>query len=139
MSRWTCPLCGQEFVQTNQNHSCNERTIESFLEGKSERAIAIYHYFIQEFSKMGDFRLHPTKHAIGFAARIRFGCVFRLGKDYVDILFSFDRRYDDNLCFHKIAPLADSEFYNHYIRLYSEEDLNEEVRYYMKMALDRAS
>lgn len=135
---WTCPLCEQDFVQENQTHSCNDRTVESFLLGKSPHIVKLFHYFVSVYQEMGPVKLHPAKHRIGLAARIRFAAVHRVGKDFIDIVFHFDERYDDNLCFHKIAPPAPSDFYNHYVRLYSKEDINEEVRYYMKMALEKA-
>ena len=69
---------------------------------------------------------------------MRLGDIRRLGKDFVDICFYFDRAYEDNLCFYKIANVPGSDQHNHYFRMYNIEDLNEEVLMYMKKALKRA-
>ena len=51
---WTCPHCGQEFVKTNQQHSCNDNTLDDFLRGKSEFTIALFWHFARSFQKIGE-------------------------------------------------------------------------------------
>jgi hypothetical protein len=135
---WICPGCKQKFVRDNQSHSCNEKTLSDFLNGKSEHTRMLFDYFITEFRSMGDFDLHPAKTMISFAAGIRFGRIHQLGKNFIDVCFYFDKAYEDNLCFHKIAQVPGEQQFNHYFRMYQPEDLNEEVRGYMQLALKNA-
>ena len=113
---WTCPKCSQKFINQNHPHSCGERTVEEFLEGKSPKTVALYHHFIQEYQKIGDFVLHPAKSRIAFAAKIRFGYVQRLGKDFVDVALTFNKPYVDNLCFFRIGEVPGGKYYQHYLR-----------------------
>lgn len=131
---WTCPECDQKFINKGQVHSCGERTVEDFLAGKSSHTVELFHYFIKEYKAIGDFVLHPAKSRIAFVAQIRFGYIHRLGKDFVDVVLQFNQPYYDNFCFHKIAGGPDS--YNHYFRLYSKDDLTDEVKEYMRKALE---
>lgn len=136
---WTCPFCQQKFEHTNQRHSCNERTVNDFLAGKSEKTVGLFYMFIEEYKKLGDFVLHPARTRIAFASRIRFGYIHRLGKDFVDVVLTFDRPHRDNLCFYRIGEVPGGKIFQHYLRIFRPEDLNEEVRRYMKMALDAGS
>ena len=73
---------------------------------------------------------------IGFAAKTRITYVTRLGKNFVDIVFPFSKPYHDNLCFHKIAQVPGQQQFNHHFRMCSEEDINEEVLHFMKLAYE---
>ena len=88
---------------------------------------------------MGGFVLHPAKSRISFAARIRFGYVVQLGKNFIDVVLQFNEPFSDTLCFHKVAQVPESNIYNHYFRLYQPEDLSEELRGYLIMAYKRGS
>jgi len=133
---WNCPKCNQKFIHENQNHSCNERTVEDFLRGKSDHTIELFNHFISEYKKLGDFVLHPAKSRIAFAADTRFGYIHRLGKDFLDVALSFDKPYHDNLCFYRIGEVPGGKIYQHYLRLLHKDDINTEVRMFMKMALE---
>ncbi len=135
---WTCPYCNTDFVKNNQTHSCNERTMTDHFKGKSETTIALYNYFVSELRKIGKFQVHPTKTFIMFSTGKNFAWVHRLGKNYVDITFLFNEAHEDNLCFYKIANVPGSTQHNHYFRMQSIDDINEEVRKFMKMAMNRA-
>ena len=133
---WTCPLCKLEFVNANQVHSCRDKELSDFLNGKSEHTIGLFDHLVNEYLQIGDIRVHPTKSMISFATRTRFAYVIQLGKNFVDVVFPFKQPYQDNLCFNKIKPVPGSNDYNHHLRLYNKEDINEEVRRYMKMAFE---
>ena len=102
---WTCPDCGQEFIHSRQWHSCNERTVEYFLSGKSEHTISLFNHFIGEYRKLGVFKLHPARTRIAFAARIRFGYIHRRGRDFLDVVLTFPKSHHDNLCFNRIGEV----------------------------------
>lgn len=132
---WTCPACSQKFLHENQYHSCNDRSVDSFFIGKSDQVIELFQYFIEEYKKIGCFVLHPAKSRIAFAAKIRFGYVSRVGKDFIDIALTFDKPYVDNLCFYRIGEVPGGKIFQHYIRLMLKDDINDEVRKFMRMAL----
>ena len=131
---WTCPLCSRDFIKNNQPHSCNEKTLDDFLKGKSAHTIELFNHFIKEYKHIGDISVHPTKSMIAIADKTRFAYITQLGKDFMDVVFPFKKPYDDNLCFIKIKPVPGSNDYNHHFRMCFKEDINEEVKHYMKLA-----
>ena len=131
---WTCPLCNQQFKNNNPVHSCNDKVLSDFLKGKSAHTLSLFWHFSECYQQFGVVTIHPTKSMIGFAAKTRITYVTRLGKNFVDIVFPFSKPYYDNLCFHKIAQVPGQEQFNHHFRMCSEEDINQEVLHFMKLA-----
>jgi hypothetical protein len=131
---WTCPVCSQQFVKTNQSHSCNEKTLQDFLDGKSAYTVELFNYFIDQYKTIGDISVHPTIFMIAIAARTRFAYFTQLVKNFIDIVFPFPQSFDDNLYFIKIKPVPGSNDFNHYFRMCYKEDLNDEIRQYMELA-----
>lgn len=135
---WTCSLCDQQFVKTNQVHSCNDKVLADFFKNKPESTIALFWHFIKQYRKIGNITVHPTKSMIAIAGKKRIAYVTQIGKSFVDITFPFKQRYDDNLCFHKIAQVPGSNQFNHHFRMLSAEDINKEVQSFMKLAYEQA-
>jgi hypothetical protein len=133
---WTCPLCRQQFINNNQTHSCGDKVLADFLDGKSTHTISLFRYFTDAYQQLGKVTIHPTKSMIAFAANTRIAYITRLGRDFIDIVFPFGEAYTDNLCFHKIAQVPGTHQYNHHFRMCREEDINEEVQYFMKLAYE---
>ncbi len=133
---WSCPLCGQQFVNNNQVHSCNDKTLNDFLKGKSEHTLSLFWHFVRQYQEIGKVSVHPTKSMIAFAAKTRIAYITRLGKDFVDVTFPYKKPYHDNLCFHKIAQVPGQQQFNHHFRMYRTEDVNDEVMGFMKMAYE---
>jgi Domain of unknown function (DUF5655) len=133
---WTCPFCQQRFVNVNQVHSCGDTVLADFLDRKPGHTVSLFWHFVEEYQKIGPVTVHPTKTMIAFAATSRIAYVIRLGKDFVDVVFPFTKPYQDNLCFHKIAQVPGSEQYNHHLRILNKEDVNDEVRKFMKLSID---
>jgi hypothetical protein len=132
---WTCPLCSREFVKVNQPHSCNDKTIDEFLKNKSPYSIELFNHFIKEYKLLGKIAVHPTKSMIAIAGKTNCAYIIQFGRNFIDIVFPFKQAYDDNLCFTKIKPVPGSNDHNHHFRMYFKEDINEEVKHYMKLAL----
>jgi len=82
---WTCPLCNLEFANANQVHSCNEKELSDFLNGKTQHTTELFHHIVSEYRLIGDVTVHPTKSMISFAARTRFAYVIQLGKSMSSI------------------------------------------------------
>ena len=134
---WTCTLCDQQFVKSNQAHSCNDKVLADFFKNKPESTIALFWNFVEQYRKIGNITVHPTKSMIAIAGKTRIAYVTQLGKSFVDIVFPFKESYEDNLCFHKIAQVPGSQQFNHHFRMLSADDINEEVQSFMKLAYDQ--
>ncbi len=133
---WTCPLCNQQFKNNKQSHSCNDKTLNDFLKGKSDSVISLFWHFVEKFQSIGEITIHPTKSMIAIAGNKRIAYITRLGKDFVDITFPFKQAYNDNLSFHKIAKVPGQQQFNHHFRMYRTEDVNSEVMRFMQLALN---
>ncbi len=101
--------------------------------------MSLFWYFVESYQQFGKVTIHPTKSMIGFAAKTRIAYVIRLGKNFVDIVFPFNKPYPDNLCFQKIAQVPGTQQYNHHLRLEQPEDINTEVKKFMKLAFKEGS
>ena len=115
--------------------SKNNATVQDFLDGKSVETLALFHHFIEEYSKLGAITLHPAKTMIGIAnAHKRIAWITQLGKNFIHVVFPFNKPYPDNLCFQKIAQVPGDRQFNHHFRMYYKDDVNDEVIEFMKLA-----
>ena len=133
---WTCPICTREFVNVNQVHSCRHRNLSDFLEGKPTYTVELFDHLVEEFLAMAPIKVYPTKSMIAFGLRTNFAYVTQLGKNFIDVVFPFNEIYADNLCFSKIKTVPGTNQHNHYFRMYLKEDINDEVREYMHLAME---
>ena len=112
-----------------------DQNVSQFLTGKSEHTLMLYHYFINEFKKIGDVTIEPTKTMIGISNNHkRIAWVTQLGKNFIHVVFPLREPYYDNLCFQKVGQVPGSNQFNHHLRILSTEDINEEVLGFMRMA-----
>ena len=111
------------------------------LAGKSELTIDLFNHFVSEFKKVGQVTVHPAKTMIGIAtSRKRIAYVTQLGKNFIHIVFPFEKPYPENLCFQKIAQVpGDAKQFNHHLRIYAQQDVNKEVVKFMKLAIAEGS
>ncbi|HYG20464.1 MAG TPA: hypothetical protein VD816_16105 [Ohtaekwangia sp.] len=112
------------------------QSARSFLAGKTLYASQLVEHFIAEYNKIGKVTVHPAKTMIGIATpRKRVAYITQAGKNFIHVVFPFDRPYPDNLCFLKIAQVpGDQKQFNHHFRMLAKEDLNDEVKNFMRMA-----
>lgn len=111
--------------------------LQNFLTGKSEYTLSLFDHFITEFRKIGTVTIHPAKTMIGIAnSHKRIVYITQLGKNFIHVVFPFNERFDDNLCFQKIAQVPGDVQFNHHFRMLSEDDVNDEIRKFMKIAYD---
>ena len=109
--------------------------LSDFLAGKSEHTLALFNHLVAAFNKVGPVELYPAKTMIGVHNGIkRIAYITQLGKNFVHVVFPFKTRYDDNLCFQKIAQVPGDVQCNHHFRMYLPEDVNDEVLKYMQIA-----
>jgi hypothetical protein len=135
---WTCPICNRGFVNVNQVHSCNEKSLSDFLNGKTDYTVGLFYHLVSEFKQIGEISIEPAKSMIAFASGKRFAYVIQLGKNFVDVVFPFKQRYEENMCFNKIKQVPGSGDFNHHLRLYSKEDVNEEVKKFIELAYKKS-
>ena len=110
-------------------------TVRNFLAGKSDTTVGLFNHFISEYNKVGKITLHPAKTMIGIAvAGKRIAWVTQLGKNFIHVVFPFKKAYPDNLCFQKIAQVPGDNQFNHHFRMYYKDDVNDEVKQFMKLA-----
>jgi hypothetical protein len=116
------------------------KTLVESLHGKSPHTVALFEHFVKEFKKVGKITVHPTKTMIGIAnEHKRIAYIVQLGKNFIDVTFPFKQAYPDNLCFHKIAQVPGQQQFNHHFRMMALEDVNKEVRNFMKLAYEQGS
>ena len=111
------------------------------MTGKSKIMLTLFHHFVEEFKRIGKVTIHPTKTMIGIATpRKRIAYLTQLGKNFIHVVFPFEKPYHDNLCFQKIAqvPSGDKQ-YNHHFRMLAKEDVNKKVLGFMKLAYKEGS
>jgi hypothetical protein len=131
---WTCPQCGQQFKNTNQVHSCGDKVLADFLDNKSSQTVSLFWNFIEVYKQIGNVTVHPAKSMIAIASKTRIAYVIQLGKNFIDVVFPFDKPYPDNLCFRKIAQVPGKQQFNHHFRMMNTQDINTEVKKFMKLA-----
>jgi hypothetical protein len=132
---WTCPKCQHQFYNKNQSHSCGGYTVEDFLRGKPAASIALFHFFLDEYRRIGPFELHPVKTRVALLTQMRFCSVNKVGKNYIDIHLVLTQPFDGTTCFYKIDNLA-NRFFVHHARLHARPDISDELRKYMAMAYE---
>ena len=119
----------------------SEKTLNEFLKGKSELTIALFNHFVDEYKRIGKVTVQPAKTMIGIATeRKRIVYITQLGKNFIHVVFPFEKPYPDNLCFQKIAQVpGDDKQFNHHFRMLAKEDINKEVISFMKLAFKLGS
>jgi hypothetical protein len=130
---WTCPKCHHQFFNKNQSHSCGGYTVDGFLAGKPAKSVALFHFFLSEYRKIGPFELHPVKTRVALLTKMRFCSINKIGIDHIDIHLVLTQFFGDTLCFYRIDNLA-NRFFVHHARLYNENHLTDELKKYMAMA-----
>jgi predicted transport protein len=114
----------------------SDKAIADFLQNKSAASMVLFDKLVATFKEIGPVEFHAAKTMIAFSSRINFAYVIQMGKDFIDIVLPFKQPYEDNLCFRKIKAVPGSDDYNHHLRIYLPEDLNEEVVSYLRMAYE---
>ena len=115
--------------------SSDQKTLNEFLHGKSELTIELFHHFISQFRSVGEISVLPAKTMIGIAtSRKRVAYITQLGKNFVHVVFPFEKAYEDNLCFQKIAQVPGEKQFNHHFRMLNKDDVNAEILRYMRLA-----
>ncbi len=93
-------------MSKKQTHTKSE---QDFLNGKSDHTSELFTHFVQQFGQIGAVTLNPAKTMIGIATtRKRIAWITQLGKNFLHVVFPFEKPYPDNLCFIKIAQVLET-------------------------------
>lgn len=116
-------------------------SLDDFLKNKSVHTLELFDHFVSEYMKIGKVALRPAKTMVGIATpRKRIAYITQLGKNFIHVVFPFEKPHEENLCFQKIAKVpGDDNQYNHHFRMYEKQDVNKEVLKFMKLALEQGS
>lgn len=116
----------------------DQEQLSEWLSGKSDRSLQLFNHFVKEFKLVGTVELYPAKTMIGISnGQKRVAWVTQFGKSFLHVVFPFKQPYADNLCFQKIAQVPNDEHqFNHHFRMLSEEDVNDEVRSFLRLAYE---
>jgi hypothetical protein len=121
----------------DKNKTVHPGHLPAFFTGKSEHALMLYDYFIAELEKIGPINILPHKTMIGIAnAHKRVAYITQAGKKFIHVVFPFKQRYDDNFCFQRIQQVPGRRVVYHHFRMLRREDINDEVRRFMRVAYD---
>lgn len=125
---------------SGKSNSSIDPPVFDLLKGKSEHTIQLFNHFVEQYQKIGNVTLHAAKTMIGVATpRKRIVYITQLGKNFIHVVFSFEKAHTDNLCFQKIVQVpGETKQFNHHFRMYTKEDVTQEVRTFMKLAYKMA-
>lgn len=110
--------------------------ITDFLKGKTEYTLGLFRFFMSQLNTFGVVNVSETKTMIVIYSTVKFAYITQLGKNFIHVVLPFNQSFDDNLCFSKIAKVTGTNQFNHHLRIYSVEDLNDEVHHFLKLAFD---
>ena len=102
-SMWTCQLCNQQFVRANQYHSCTDKQVTDFFKNKPKEVLELFDHLVITFQQLDDVNYHATKSMIAFSVKTRIAYITKVGKNFIDVSFMFNRPFNDNLCFTVLA------------------------------------
>ena len=129
---WTCPKCGRQFANVNQEHSCGDYSVEAFLQGKGANALAMYRHFVALVEVCGPVLFAPAKTRVGFQVRMIFAAVNKLTDKQLDAHVVLTRRLDSPR-FRRIEALTPT-CYVHHFRVHTPDELDDEVAAWLREA-----
>jgi len=128
---WTCPECGNEFVNRNQYHSCKRYDLAELFAGKPPFIRQFFNRFRAMVESCGPVKVLPYRDKVGFMVRVRFaGAVPR--RRWLDIGFWLPRRIDHPR-FHKVETIYPNA-HVHLLRVNEAEQLDAQVAAWVKQA-----
>lgn len=114
----------------------NDKKLTDFLDGKTEYTLGLFRFFISELEQFGSINIVSLKSMIALEGKHKFAYITQLGKNFIHVVIPFSKPFNDNFCFSKIAQVPGTSQYNHHLRIYLEDDFNEEARQFLRMAYD---
>lgn len=128
---WTCPRCGNEFVNRNQWHSCERYELPDVFAGKSPRVRKLFDRFRAMVERCGPAKQLVYRDKIGYMVRVRFaGAVPK--KNWLIVGFWLSRRIESPRFF-KVETISPN-VHAHALRITDTDQLDREVAGWIKEA-----
>jgi hypothetical protein len=121
---WTCPRCGNEFVNRNQYHSCKRYEVDALFEGKPAHIRVLYDRFHEMVQRCGPAKVLPYRDKVGYMVRVRFAGAIPAAR-WLDIGFWLPRRIESPR-FRKIETIYPNA-HTHLLRITDVAELDAEV------------
>ena len=121
---WTCPHCGNEFVNRNQYHACKRYELDALFEGKPARIRELYDLFHQMVEQCGPAKLLPYREKVAYMVRVRFAGAVPSAR-WLDVGFWLSRRVESPR-FRKVETIYPNA-HVHFMRITDESELDAEV------------
>ena len=128
---WTCPRCGNEFVNKNQYHSCARHTLAELFAGKPPHIRELFDRFRDMVEAWGPAKVIAYHDRAGFMLRVRFAAAVPKTR-WLDVGLWLPRRVD-NPRFHRIETLTPNT-HVHLLRVTDTEQLDDQVAEWVKEA-----
>jgi hypothetical protein len=90
---WTCPRCGNEFVNRNQYHSCKRYTLDAVFERKPPEIRSLYDRFHEMVQRCGPSKRLYYRDKVGYMVRVRFAGAVPAAR-WLEVGFWLPRRVD---------------------------------------------
>ncbi len=119
---WPCPVCGSQFKNKNQWHSCGKFTVEQFLEGCPDGGVALYRALEASLLAMPGVDVRPVKTRILFRCQASFASVEKVADGWLSFTFGLRRQADHALV--RKAFLEDGTIWSHTARIASPTELD---------------
>jgi hypothetical protein len=130
---WTCPRCGNEFVNRNQYHSCKRYELDALFEGKPARIRGLYDLFHEMVQRCGPAKVLPYRDKVGYMVRVRFAGAIPAAK-WLDVGFWLPRRIE-SARFRKIQTIYPN-VHLHLMRVTDPSELDGEVAKWLAEAYE---
>lgn len=116
------------------------RPLTDWFHGKPVEIRSLFDHFVREYQQIGNVTIRPAKSMIVVTTPRKGVAYIVPRKNHIDVVLPFKKAYPNNFCFHKIAqvPIGPPQF-NHHLRLVTEEDVNKEVKGFMRLAFEEGS
>lgn len=91
---WACPICGKQFRNTNQYHSCYVTDLDKHFKNKPEKVKYLFEKIWQPLESLEGISLNPVKSSIEIKAGATFLSVTPK-KGHLEIQFQLSETYEE--------------------------------------------
>ena len=128
---WTCPKCGNQFVNRNQYHSCARHTLSGLFAGKPDHIKELFDRFREMVEACGLVKVLPYRDMVGFMVRVRFVSAVPKAR-WLDVGLWLPRRVEHSR-FHKIETINPNA-HIHLLRITDVTQLDSQVAGWIREA-----
>jgi hypothetical protein len=121
---WTCPECGNEFVNRNQYHSCATHTVDEVLTRMSGHVRALFDCVRTMVEANGPVKIVAYRDRVAFMVRVRFAGVTPRAR-WLDLSLWLPERVESSR-WHRVETLTPNATV-HVLRVTDGAQLDEEV------------